>query len=187
VSGKNIEFSQPTTVISASYVEKDSETIPRVLLDNKEYGLLLQRCVPLCADLVIFDQKDRLIYLTRRISIPWPELWWIGGLVDADADPITAAVGNMKRETGIEVDPKRLTLIARNDYRWKDRAQSPPMGCHMEACLFSVELTAAELAAIELDPKEYDLEFGIRPFGLAQLTEAEVHPAILHAYLAIFP
>jgi len=135
-------------ILVGSYTEKDYQAIPSVRLSDEEYGRGLLCFVPACADIVPIDEAKRIIYLARRASKPMVGWWWIGGRMAPHETKEEAAVGNFKRETGIELSRGRLKLATILDYRWEDRAQEPQeVGCHMLAYTFTVELTEDELAS----------------------------------------
>jgi len=181
------------SVLTLTFQDNGFKPIPRIRLTDEEYGRALQRFIGPCADIVPIDAHRRVFYLAKRQQKPNPSWWWIGGGILPGQPIDVSATQCFKRETGIELDPARLTLAANIDYRWENRAQEPTdMGCHMIGYTFLVELTRDELAqaAQHLQPDEYETELGFEAFDrkriIALTDRYEIHPAILAVYDHVF-
>ncbi len=137
--------------------------------------------------MVFIDSATKKLYLAFRTAIPLQnEWWWIGGGILPSQTAEEAAITNVKRETGMQLDPKRLILRADHDYFWKDRTQDPQdIGCHMRGITFTYEIAPDELAQINLN-EEYG-NGGLRGFIREELVEAGVVMAVLDLYDQVFP
>jgi ADP-ribose pyrophosphatase YjhB (NUDIX family) len=175
-------------ITSRSYTEEGYQPIPQVRLSDEEYGRALQRFIPVCADIVVIDRTKQTISLAARTTKPGAGLWWIGGGITAGTSKEAGATANFKRETGLELPLERFELVAANDYKFKDRAQEPSnIGCHMFGYIFVVELTTEEQAAMTLDPGEYAVGQGLRPYNREELVQANVRQPVLDLYDDLFP
>lgn len=177
-------------ILVRSFTEDGYQPIPSIRLSDDEYGRALQCFVPACTDIVPIDVDQRLVYLAYRVSKPMTGWWWIGGVMKPDKSKEEAAAENFKRETGLKIPQSRLQLVAVFNYRYKDRAQSPQeIGCHMLGYMFTVELTAAELAFVSanLEKEEYEKGAGLFAFDRERLIKSEVFPAVLDLYDHVFP
>ncbi len=174
-------------VNSRSYTEDGYQPIPNIRLHDKEYGRALQRFIAVCADILPIDREKRLFYLALRTAKPLPGWWMIGGGIAAGTSKEEGAIANFERETTLLLPANRFELVAVNDYRSKDRAQSPQdIGCHTLGYTFAVELTPKELDSVNLDPSEYAANEGLKPHNRNQLIAASVHPAIVDLYDDLF-
>jgi len=175
-------------IVERVYVEEGFQPIPRVRLEDAEYGRGLQRFIGVCTDIVIVNRERRQIYLARRRSKPMTGWWWLGGGQMVNETDVEAATRSFERETKIRLSHYRLIRIATHDYFWKDRQQEPQsIGCHMEGKTFMVELTDAEISNIKLDPDEFEAEKGLTAFTREELVKEGVFPAILDFYDMVFP
>lgn len=177
-------------VIVRTYTEDGYQAISPVRLSDDEYGRGLQCLVPACTDIVPVNMHQRVIYLARRASKPMTGWWWIGGRMDAYETKEEAAVRNFWRETGLELTPDRLVLVAIFDCRWRNRAQEPQeIGCHILGYTFVVELTSEEMVSVgtNLEKVEYEASAGLTAFSREQLVSERVFPAILDLYDHVFP
>lgn len=177
-------------ILVKSYTEDGYKPIPRVRLEDEEYGRGLQCFVPNCTDIVPIDSVRKTFYLARRTSKPMIGWWWIGGKMWPDQTKEEAAAANFKRETGLELPEDRFTLVANLDYCWKDRSQAPEeIGCHMSGYTFTVELTVEEREAAfgKLAKDEYQEGTGFSPFDRERLIEEEVFSSVIDLYDHIFP
>jgi 8-oxo-dGTP pyrophosphatase MutT (NUDIX family) len=154
--------------------------LPKELFDR-----VVQTWPRLCADVVIIDRENRLLFLTPRKADPAGD-WFIGGSIVARETEIQAAIRKLKAETGLDIAPACLSWIWLKRYMFK----------HWDSCcyLFALELTPDERTAICLDEAEYHAHDGLRPFtrdDLQRKCEQTVgqespYPILLMAYDAVF-
>ena len=173
-----------------TYIEAGYRPIPKVRLEDREYGRALQRFVGVCVDAVSIDRDARVFFLAKRRAKPMRGVWWIGGGVSAGTLLEEAMAQNFKRETSLLLDADRFRFVCTNQYLWKDREQDPrDVGCHMEGHTFAVELSSEELATAgaRLDQNEYDVDFGLQAFNRDRLVIEGAHQAIVDAYDLVFP
>ncbi len=183
------------SVLVTSFQDDDCGTIPPARLNDAEYEKALRRFIGVCTDIVLVHSETRSIYLAWRLQKPNANTyWWMGGGIRPGTPIERSAAEIFKRETGVSLDPNRLTLAACIDYYWKDRAQEPTdIGCHMIGYTFFFEPVAKEIAAIarSLDANEYDATRGLTIFNRERIVELieshEMHPAVLAVYDQIFP
>lgn len=174
------------------YRETPNVVIPRKFIaDDKAYGEALEAFVAVCTDCLFINREKCVVYLAKRKAKPMSCEWWfIGGRVFAGEEEHTAMRRCIKRETGLDVDPNRLTFLTMKRYLFKDRQQEPQeKGCDSLCYIFGLEVTEAEIATIRsnLDGDEYDLEAGLQEFTPAKLTAENVFPSIIDVYGKAFP
>ncbi|MFJ1751775.1 NUDIX hydrolase [Kitasatospora sp. NPDC088134] len=128
------------------------------------------------ARILLLDDQDRLLLLCARDPRTGREgSWWftVGGGIDEGEDALTAAVRELCEETGLDLPATRLGPVV-----WTRRAvftfNGRPFDQSEEYWL--VRLTAAETAAVRVDPEE--ASHGHRWWSIAELatTEETVHP-----------
>lgn len=172
------------------YKEKTAISLPRKFLDDKEYTDALEAFVLVCTDCVFIHKKRRTFYLARRKSKPMSDWWFIGGRSYAGEEELASMRRCLKRETGLDINPDRFEFLTMKRYFFKDRQQAPQdKGCDSLCYIFAVFATDEEItiASSNLDPKEYDSEFGLKEFGPEELANENVFSSIIDLYEYFFP
>ncbi len=172
------------------YKEDPLFKMPRVFLPDEVYSQALDAFIIVCTDAAIIDKQNKLIYLAYRKALPAQGWWVLGGRTYAGEPFEESVVRNVKRETGLELDPSRFNYVVTNRYNFPNRAQAPQdKGCDTMSFTFSIELGHEEISNMSqaLDEKEYDISYGLKAFNYEQLVEAKVPPMILDLYKLIFP
>jgi len=142
----------------------------------------------ICTDVVFFIKDEKAIYLGKRSVFPMQGIWVFGGRVQFNDNNFEEAISRlMKGETGYDFDPKRFQYLCTNSYAWVKTAQGDFPGKNV-SITHSCEITKEELEKIAqgLNPKEYDVEFGIQRFDHERLIKEKVHPALMDMYLRLF-
>lgn len=153
-------------------------------LPNEAYTQVVQSMVIACADVVLTRKHDDEphLYLARRRVYPMRGYWVIGGrIMFNDQSPRHAAVRNLKRETGLEIDPDHLTIHSPPHlYSWDRVAQGEFAGKNF-CTTYRFDATPDELASAteHLDPNEYEVGHGLKRFTLQELMAANAHPMLL--------
>lgn len=98
-----------------------------VFLPDREYGLALDALVKGCADVLITQEIDGefRVLLGRRCVEPQPDWWFVGGRTRPGDTPEEGAARNVKRETGLAVEPSRFRVVGNYSFVWKMRQQAP--------------------------------------------------------------
>ncbi len=166
------------------YAEENCSFKP-VFMSDDAYVQAVSSMVIVCADILFYSASKGVVYLAKRKSKPLSNWWMIGGRIKAGDTGEQGAVNNIKRETGLEVDPSRLKFLAMNRYFFNNRQQEPQdIACDSLCYTFALDISNDELAMANtnLDKEEYEHVSegkGFRTFGLAEIKEAGTHPAIL--------
>lgn len=154
-------------------------------LSQATYEEMMTFCTIVCADVIIVNLREQLLYLAKRVVSPAKnELWAIGGRRYAFEDPVKAAVRFLRDDAGINVSVCRIHFVTMNDYAWNVVKQSTVHGSNNLCFTFYVNLSKKEREQIVLDPKEYDIEFGLVAIGRKDL--AKVSPPIRDFYHKLF-
>ena len=156
---------------------------------ESDYANAIQSLVVVCTDVVIIDRAKKLIYLAYRKAKPMNSYWWIGGRMKAGETKEESAIRCVMRETGVDLSQESLSFVALLDFRFKDRQQIPQtISCHTLSYVFSVELTAEEIAsaALHLDTDEYESDISLQGYTREELVSKNVFPAVLDVYDTIF-
>lgn len=98
-----------------------------VFLPDREYGLALDALVKGCADVLITQEKEGAlkVLLGCRCVEPQPDWWFVGGRTRPGDTPEEGASRNVKRETGLAVEPERFRVVGNYSFVWKMRQQAP--------------------------------------------------------------
>lgn len=134
-------------------------------------------------DITLTATEGKVLYLARRKVYPAPEPWIIGGRIYFNDETIEDAVIRvMERETGMIVDPQRLTFVSIAYYSWLQIAQACPG--KTISFNFKMDITEAERDSIaqHLVPSEYDVEYGLQSFDRSRLVRENCHPAIIDLF-----
>lgn len=169
------------------FVENPSHRIPRLYLSKDEYGRAGQRFIGVCVDAIVINRERRSFYLVKRVIKPAKTLWWLGGGI-FPGEPESEGVRRLFREdTGLELPEHRFEYVAMVRCVWQDREQDPQeYGVDHLSYVHIVELTDAELAQVKLNPREYDVSFGLQEFNRGQLIGAQVYPPIIRFFDRVF-
>ncbi len=144
----------------------------RPFLDDAEYLTALNKLLIVCSDVLWVRPESQELWLTWRKVHSTKGPWMFGGRQLRGETPREAAVRKLSREVGTDVGPDELSYLATLVWLSEFRQQEPQgAGCHF--ILFHYcwqpqdELVASKQA--KLDPAEYDLEHGIKAYGLADI------------------
>lgn len=174
--------------IPTTYREEGTPAFEPKFLPEKQYADALETFVLVCTDCVFIDRKNKKFYLMKRRAKPMAYWWLIGGRSFAGEEPLAAVRRRVERETELDIAPERFVFYGLHRYFFKDRQQEPQdKGCDSITYNFGVNITAAEVAAVRLDPKEYEVGFGLKAFGRRDLVNASVFPALVDLYDTVFP
>lgn len=157
-----------------------------VRLSNDLYNLLLQTCIRVCTDIVLFNQAKELIYLAKRI-ICFPRWWIIGGQMFPGEPETTSAQRCLKRETSLQVEEHRLRYLRLNRYLHAGISGEPPRDNFTFVFALHVSESEIDQAAKHLDPAEYDTALGLRPFDEASLSSENLPSPIIDIFFQLFP
>ncbi len=169
------------------YHENPAYQMSRVHLPDEVYAQTIRSFVIVCVDVVITSRQSghSALWLAKRKVKPWSGWWLIGGRMYAGEDPIPAVQSVFKRETSLEINPGRFSLVQVSSFLWKDRQQEPQdAGSHNLSLTFMLDLIPSELSAVQLDTDEYDAEYVLRPFDREALVTE--HPVLSDLHQQIF-
>jgi len=151
-------------------------------LEDAEYSRALDTFVKGCADVILRDATTKEILIMKRIVHPQPDWWFLGGRMRAGETPQQAAAKNVKRETGLTIDPSRFRGVCYASYLWQFRKQEPSgNGTADIAVVQTAEVSGEERAAITADPAEYSASEWVAPQVVAH--GDTFHPALRRAVL----
>lgn len=168
------------------YIENNHK-MKKVRLSNRDYSKAAMAMIGVCADAIIINKANRLLYLPQRAVKPMKGWWSIGGRRMPGESPLEAIVRNFERETSLKINPKRFHFASVQEVIWKDRKENPQnAGKHDLIHFFWVELSPEERAIVSanLDGDEY--KKGLMSFNRKKLITEKIHPALLANYDTIF-
>lgn len=175
------------TQLPQLYKELPELQLSSQFVDPAVYAQAIESLIIVCTDIVFINRQHKTLYLVKRKAKPSATWYMFGGRMKRGETETEAALRNLKKETGLTLTADRLTYWNIGRFWWKDRQQEPQdRGVDALAFMFIVEPTAEELAAIQLDPEEYEAEIGVRAFSQDELAAEKVHPIFLEIYNAIF-
>jgi ADP-ribose pyrophosphatase YjhB (NUDIX family) len=124
-------------------------------LTAAEYGRALDHLVTTCVDIVLTYQDQ--VLLARRKTYPRRSWWIIGGRMIAGESPLQAVQRKVALEASLqELAPERFHYLAAYSTCFATREQAPSHnGLHSVNLTYVLELSAAELPHVMLDPQEY--------------------------------
>lgn len=172
--------------INGIFIE-DGHQMKKLFLKSQSYQKAISSMIIVCSDVMIFNRKERSVYLAKRRVKPMQGWWEIGGRRFAGETTIEAAVRNFTRETGLKIKPSRLKFVTQIEHIWKDRKEKPEkIGKHDIGFIFSINLNKKEINFVSqhLDPKEYTGK--LEKFDKKRLIKEKVHPTMLEVYKKIF-
>lgn len=173
--------------INGIYIE-NKHRIKNVYLKKSLYSKAMESIIIVCSDAMIFNHKEKAVYLAKRRVEPMKGWWEIGGRRFAGETALEAAVRNFMRETSLKIKPSRFKFITTIENIWQNKKEKPTKtGKHDLIFIFAVNLTKKEIDIISknLDPKEY-YQNSLEKFNRERLIKEKVHPALIKIYDKIF-
>ncbi|RJR13517.1 hypothetical protein C4585_01955 [Candidatus Parcubacteria bacterium] len=159
-------------------------------LSDEVYGEAIGAFVIDCVDFVPVVRQRKIFCLAKRVVESAKGIWRFGGRRKAGENMEEACVRLANRELDLTIKPSRFKYVTFQDCVWAHRAQEPKnVGCHTLIHVHTIELTPKEFlhAAANLDPKEYDLSFGIQRFDRERLIRENARVQLLDIYDLVFP
>ena len=169
------------------YIE-NGHRMKNVYLEDKLYSKTLESMIVVCSDTMIFNRKEKAVYLAKRRVEPMKGWWEIGGRRFAGETTIEAAIRNFTRETTLKIKPSRFKFITTIENIWQNKKERPEKtGKHDLIFIFAVELNKKEIGIVSknLDPKEY-YQNSLEKFDKKRLLKEKIHPALIEVYDKIF-
>lgn len=152
---------------------------------DEAYAEALSSKVIQCVDIIIVDTAKNKVLIGTRQQEPHAGDWVIGGAMRAGQSTTEAAILNMKRELGVEINQERLKHVGDYKYIWDTRAQPETLneeeevvtGCHMSATLLMYPVESGELSSNFNE--EYDQLRWMSPFEIVDAEPGTYHPALV--------
>ncbi len=169
------------------YIENGHQ-IKGVYLKTPLYSKALESMIVVCSDIMIFNRKEKSVYLAKRQVEPMKGWWEIGGRRFAGETALEAAVKNFTRETTLKISPSRFKFITTIENIWQKRKEKPiKIGKHDLVFIFAVNLNKKEIkiASENLNTKEY-YSNSLEKFDKKRLLKEKIHPALVEIYDKIF-
>jgi len=157
-------------------------------ISDEAYREMVQKMPITCTDVVFIVKNDKAIYVGKRIALPMSGIWIFGGRMNFNDNSFEESLSRiMEIEVSHAIDPKRFNYLCTNLYSWVVVAQGNFPGKNV-GITYSCEVTKEELEKMSkgLNPKEYDLEFGIQRFDRDRLINGRIHPALVDIYRDLF-
>jgi ADP-ribose pyrophosphatase YjhB (NUDIX family) len=173
--------------INGIYIE-NGHRMKNVYLKKKLYSKALESMIIVCSDTMIYNRKEKAIYLAKRRVQPMKGWWEIGGRRFAGETALEAAVRNFKRETSLKIKPSRFKFITTIENIWQNKKEKPvEKGKHDLIFVFAADLTKKEIEIVSknLNPEEY-YPNSIEKFDRKKLLKENVHPVLAEIYDKIF-
>ncbi|MEK7658092.1 MAG: NUDIX domain-containing protein [Patescibacteria group bacterium] len=173
--------------IKGIYIENNHQ-MKKVQLEENIYSKAISSLILVCSDIIIFNNKEKIIYLAKRRVEPMKGWWEIGGRRFAGETALEAAIKNFTRETTLKLKPSRFKFITTIENIWKDREKKPKkIGKHDLIFVFALQLNNKEIKIVSenLDKKEY-YPNSLEKFDKKRLLKEKVHPALIEIYNKIF-
>ena len=112
-----------------------------------------------------------------------PDWWFVGGRIFPGETPARSCCRLLKRELGLEIDPKRLQPVCCQSLAWGMREQLPKdHGTTDSQVVLSLVLTEEEVGKVVLDPAEYETSQWVEP---QTVLDGDFHPALQFAVRAL--
>lgn len=144
-------------------------------------------------DIIAVNPGTEMFHLAKRKIHSAMGIWQFGGGVKSHETLRMAMVRLMKRETGLEFDRMDFSYICEVQGFWQFRQQEPQnAGQFCPNHVFGFVPTQDELVQMRgnLDPNEYDTEFGLSPYSRKELEggvgAGEIRPIILYYHKLVF-
>ena len=169
------------------YIENNHQ-LKGVYLKTPLYLKAMESMIIVCSDTMIFNRKEKAVYLAKRRVKPMQGWWEIGGRRFAGETALEAAVRNFTRETNLKIKPPRFKFITTIENIWQNKKEKPTeTGKHDIGFVFAVNLNKKEIKIVSenLDPKEYHSN-SLERFDRKKLLEEKIHPAMIEIYDKIF-
>ena len=141
-------------------------------LEDREYARAIEAFPRPCSDIIGVDPATKSFFLPKRRHPAAPGVWCFGGGQKMGETPREAATRILRHEAGLELAPDDLQFLSFSVIFWMLRNPEPQdRGEHSILFTFVFVPSADELVAISssLDPKEYEVEHGVRPYSLRDL------------------
>ena len=146
-----------------------------VFLPDDEYARALNTLVIVCIDIVIVDQKDKIL-LGKRQQEPHPDWWIIGGRMRAGETFEKAAVRTIERELGVTILPSQFQLIGFYNLIWDTKAQGEG-GCHTLSITLKCHVTDKQIGKFRAN-EEYENTKWVSPNEILSADESKYHPTL---------
>ncbi len=175
------------TKINNVYIENHHK-IKSKKLEVKLYAQAIESLIVVCADIVIINKKERLIYLAERSVKPMQGFWSIGGRRFAGDPLIKSIKNNFLRETSVNISADRFKYLCTKEVIWENRKEIPQeVGKHDLIQFCCVELSSEELhkASSNLCKDEYSSK-GLVGFDKNHMKNHNAHPIMIEIYDKIF-
>ncbi len=169
------------------YIE-NSHQIKKTYLKEGLYSKAIKSIIVVCSDVMIFNRKEKSVYLAKRRVEPMKGWWEIGGRRFAGETALEAAVRNFTRETALKISPSRFKFITTIENIWQKRKEKPAKtGKHDLIFIFAVNLNKKEIKIVSknLNQKEY-YPNSLEKFDKKRLIKEKIHPALIEIYDKIF-
>jgi hypothetical protein len=153
------------------------------------YAEMVRKTPIPCTDAILTVSGERVIYLGKRVALPWANIWCLGGRIFFNDETLEGSISRCLRlETGVTINPARFEQVGPPHlYSWVKTAQGDFGGKNL-VIVFKLEVTQREIKVLAkgLNPKEYDPQFGLQPFSRDRLVSENVHPAMIDLFDDIF-
>jgi len=141
-------------------------------LSDEEYGKCMAAFPRVCSDIIAVEPESKRFYLVKRIHHSAIGRWCIGGAQRRGETPEEAAIINLKRETGIQLTLNELSFLFSSEMYWKLRNPKPQeLGEQCRVLTYCFVPTAKDIAGINLDSSEYDLNHGVKLYTRKQIEQ----------------
>jgi len=134
------------------HFQENEFTSRQSYLPDRDYGKMLDNCVPACVDVAVM--RDSLLLVGKRKTYPYRDGWWIvGGKMNPGERREETARRVVEREVGVRIEELKrfIDLGLTMDFVWEKRAQQPTHhGCHMLGMYYMVQLDLAERDQVQL-------------------------------------
>ncbi len=145
-------------------------------IDDASYGMILDNIVFACVDIVLLNEAREML-LGKRVALPYPDWWIIGGRMLPGENFEESAARLLKRELDLTMPTARFQYLCAYSLVWAKRAQPPKKnGSHNIAITMIAKISDEEKEGIEIKPKEYR---SLRWVNLDEITNGNFHPALI--------
>lgn len=141
-------------------------------LEDDEYRRSIEAFPRACSDIIAVDPATKSLLLPKRRHHSALGVWCFGGGQKMGETPREAAARVLKHEAGLELVPDDFQFLSCSVIFWALRNPEPQdRGEHSILFTFVFIPNTDERVAISksLDPEEYEIEHGVRPYSLYDL------------------